>query len=187
MRDGRDADSTQYEQDTLPRVMLLLIGRWIPRVARMSGILAYNETSRPLLTSDNPAVTWKRVGEGFICGVDQYDPELVVSCPLSPTLMFTAYQTPESLRAVLAEPYDGSADPKPWNFTSRINIGGIPEWEVERMNHICVTNAHGHVYANYRDNSLLRFLENRFFGAAAPVRRRDLRAIGSPIGNDQEE
>lgn len=187
MRDGLDADRTPFEQDALPRVVLLLIGRWIPRIARMSGILAYNETSRPLLTSDNPAVTWKREGDGFICGVDQYDPELVVSCPLSPTLMVTAYQTPESLRAILAEPYDVSADPKPENFTSHVEIGGMPEWEVERMNYICVSNAHRYVYANYCDQSLLRFLEDRFFGAAAPVRRRDLRPIGSPVDNANEE
>jgi hypothetical protein len=37
------------------------------------------------------------------------------------------------------------------------------------------------VYANYCDRALIRFLQNRFFGAAAPVRRRDLRPIGSPI------
>jgi len=30
MCDGLAADGTPYEQDTLPRVMLLLIGRWIP-------------------------------------------------------------------------------------------------------------------------------------------------------------
>ena len=101
VRDGLDADGTTYEQDTLPRVMLLLIERWIPRLARMHGILAHNETSVPLVTCDNPAVTWKKSGDGFICGVNQYDPELVVSCPLSPALTFVAYQTPESLKAVL--------------------------------------------------------------------------------------
>jgi hypothetical protein len=106
MRDRLDADGTAYDQDTLPRVMLLLIERWIPRLARMNGVLAYNETGLPLLTCDNPAIAWKKSGDGFVCGVDQYDPELVVSCPLSPTLMFVAYQTPESLNAVHAEQHD---------------------------------------------------------------------------------
>ena len=124
MRDGLDADGTKYEQDTLPRVMLLLIERWIPRLARMRGILAYNQTGLPLLTCDNPAVTWKKSGDGFICGVDQYDPELVVSCPLSPTLMFVAYQTPESLKAIHAEQHDvARADRKPETFTSHVDIG----------------------------------------------------------------
>jgi Protein of unknown function (DUF4238) len=182
MRDGLDADGTTYEQDTLPRVMLLLIGRWIPRLARMRGILAYNETGLPLLTCDNPAVMWKKSGDGFICGVDQYDPDLVVSCPLSPTLMFVAYQTPESLKAVHAEQHDvARADRKPETFTSHVDIGSLPEPEVRRMNHICVSNAHRYVYASYSDKPLLRFLQNRFFGAPAPVRQRDLRPIGSPI------
>src|ERR1035438_6288564 len=137
MRDGLDADGTTYEQDTLPRVMLLLIGRWIPRLARMRGILAYNETGLPLLTCDNPAVMWKKNGDGFICGVDQYDPELVVSCPLSPRLMFVAYQTPESLKAVHAEQPDvARADRQPETFTSHVDVGSMPEWEVKRMNHI---------------------------------------------------
>jgi hypothetical protein len=94
VRDGLAADGTEYKEDTLPRVMLLLIERWIPRLARMNGMLAYNETGTPLLTCDNPAVAWKKSGNGFICGVDQYDPELVVSCPISPALMFVAPRGP---------------------------------------------------------------------------------------------
>lgn len=183
MRDGLDADGTAYEKDTLPRVMLLLIDRWIPRLVRMRGILAYNETGLPLLTCDNPAVMWKKNGDGFICGVDQYDPDLVVSCPISPTLMFVAYQTPESLKAVHAEQHDvARTDRQSETFTSHVDIGAMPEWEVKRMNHICVSNAHRYVYASYSDKTLLRFLENWFFGAPAPIRRRDFRPIGSPIG-----
>ena len=106
MRDGLAADGTLYQEETLPRVMLLLIERWIPRLARMNGMLAYNETGFPLLTSDNPAVAWKKSGDGFICGVDQYDPELIVTCPVSPGLLYVAYQTPESLKAVHNEVHD---------------------------------------------------------------------------------
>jgi hypothetical protein len=96
-------------------VMVLLIERWILRVAQMRGMIAYNETDFPLLTCDNPAVTWKKMvtagqsgqrGEGFQCGVDQRDPDLVISCPMAPDLMFVAYQTQESLKAVLAENHD---------------------------------------------------------------------------------
>jgi hypothetical protein len=60
MRDGLAADRTSYEQDTLPRVMLILIARWIPRLARMRGILPYNETGLPLLTCDNPPSRGRR-------------------------------------------------------------------------------------------------------------------------------
>jgi hypothetical protein len=185
LRDGLDADSTTYEQDTLPSVMLLLIERWIPRLARMNGVLAYNETGLSLLTCDNPAVAWKKRSDGFVCGVDQYDADLIVSCPLSPTLMFVAYQTPESLKAIHAEQHDiARADWIPENFALHVGTGSLPEAEVKRMNLISVSNADRYLYANYSDRPLLRFLQNRFFGAPAPVRRRDLRSIGSPIALD---
>jgi hypothetical protein len=74
-------------------------------------------------------------------------------------------------------------DPSPFavpqTFRSHVDIGSLPDAEVKRMNHICVSNAHRYVYANYSDKPLLRFLQNRFFGAPAPVRRRDLQPIGS--------
>jgi hypothetical protein len=185
MRDGLDAAATAYEQDTLPRVMLLLIERWIPRLARMHGILAYNETGLPLLTCDNPAVMWKKNGNGFICGVDQYDRDLVVSCPLTPTLMFVSYQTPESLKTVHAEQPDvARADRQSETFTSHVDIGSMPQSDVKRMNHTCVSNAHRYVYANFSNKALLRFLQNRFFGAPAPARQRDLQPIGSPTSPD---
>ena len=148
----------------------------------MRGILAHNNTGLPLLTSDNPAVMWKKAGDGYVCGVDQYDPDVVVCCPLSPKLVFVANQTPESLKAVHAVPHDiPAADRHPSTFPSHIDIGTMPEFEVKRMNHLCVINAHRYVYASYSDKTLLRFLQNRFFGFPAPVRRRDLRPIGSPI------
>jgi hypothetical protein len=182
MQDSLDARGTAYEQDALPRVMLILIERWIRRLARMRGILAYNETGLPLVTCDNPAVTWKKNGDDFICGVDQYDSDLVVSCPLSPFLLFTAYQTPESLKAVQAEQHEAArAERQSETFTTHVDIGTLPEWEVKRMNRLCISNAHRYVYASYSDRALLRFLSNRFFGAAAPVRRRDFRPIGSSI------
>lgn len=178
MRNDLAIDGTAYEQDTLPRVMLALIERWIPRLVRMRGILAYNETGLPLLTSDNPAAMWKKDGNGFICGVDQYDPDLVVSCPLSPALAFVAYQTAESLKAVHAERHDvARADRPSETFTCHVDIRLFPEWKVKRMNHLCISNAHRYVYASYSDKTLLRFLGNRFFGASASVRRRDPRPI----------
>ncbi len=182
MRDGLNADGIAYERDTPQRVMLLLIERWILRLVRMRGIIAHNETGLPLLTCDNPAVMWKRNGDSFICGVDQYDPNLVVSCPLSPTLIFVAYQTPESLKAVHAERHDVDRhDRQPETFTSHVGVGALPVSEVQHLNNICISNAHRYVYASYCDQALLRFLQDRFFGAAAPVRRRDLRPIGSSL------
>jgi hypothetical protein len=182
MRDSFDADGVAYERDMPQRVMLLLIERWIPRLVRMRGMVGYNETELPLLTCDNPAVTWKKSGEGFICGVDQFDPALVISCPLSPTLVFVAYQTPDSLKAIHAERHDISrADRQPETFGTHVDIGTLPEWEVKCLNHLCINNAHRYVYANYCDRPLLRFLRNRFFGAPPPVRVRDLQPVGSPI------
>lgn len=153
-----------YKPDDLRGTMLILIERWIRRLARMRGIIAYSETSLPLLTSDNPVATWKRTPSGPACGVTQYDPGLVVSCPLSPGLAFIAYQTNESLQAVLAEQFDPETGrPRPETFRPHVDIGGLPEPEVKFLNQICVANAHRHIYAGYRDKPLLRFLENRFF------------------------
>ncbi len=64
-RDHLDAEKLPYENDTPQRVMLILIDRWIIRLVRMRGLLVYTETELPLLTSDNPAVMWKKKGTGF--------------------------------------------------------------------------------------------------------------------------
>lgn len=159
-----------HQRDMPQRVMLLLIERWIPRLLQMRGIAAHNDTGVPFLTSDNPAVWWKKEGNGFIIGVDQYDPNLLVSCPLSPTLMFVAYQTPESLRRVHSEQLvrDG-LEAAPTSLRTSIQIGAVPESEVRRLNHICINNAHRYVYANHCNSRLLQFLKNRFFGAPPPV------------------
>jgi hypothetical protein len=174
MRDDLDADGIPYDRDMPQRVMLLLIERWIRRVARMRGMIVYNETGLPLLTSDNPAVRWKKNSDSFICGVDQFDPDLVVSCPLAPDLLFIAYQTPDSLRAVHEERHDiGRSDRQAETFRTHVDTGTLPAREVKRLNQICVNNAHRYVYASYSDKTLIRFLQNRFFGAPAPMHRRD--------------
>jgi hypothetical protein len=181
MRDSLDADGVEYENDAPPRVMIELIGRWIMRLVRMRGIIAFTETALPFLTSDNPAVMWKKQGDGFAF-TNQYDPELVVSCPLSPKLLYCAYQTPDSLKAVRAERHDISRAERPSEtFVSHVDFGSLPEREVKRLNLLCVSSAHRYVYANYCDKPLLNFLHNRFFGARAPVRARDLQPIGSPV------
>lgn len=168
MRTYLAANHLTCEADTPQRIMLILIERWITRLVRMGGMLVYTETSLPLLTSDNPAVMWKKHGDGFICGVDQYDPELVVSCPLAPTLLYVAYQTEASLKAVHAERHDLPRDQRqPELFKSHFDFGSTPEWEVKRQNQLCLQNAHQNVYANYCDQPLQRFLHNRFFSSAA--------------------
>jgi Protein of unknown function (DUF4238) len=167
MRTYSSVNGLEYKTDTPPRVMVILAERWIMRLVRMCGMLAYTETELPLLTSDNPAVMWKKHGDGFICGVDQYERELVVSCPLSPTLLYIAYQTEDSLKAVHAERHDVPRNHRePTLFRSHVDIGSIPEWEVKRQNQLCLQNAHKNVYANYCDGPLLRLLQNRFFSNA---------------------
>jgi hypothetical protein len=164
MRTYLTVNGLAYEIDTPPQVMVILIERWITRLVRMRGMLVYTETDLPFLTSDNPAVMWKKQGDGFICGVDQYDRELVVSCPLSPTLLYVAYQTEDSLKAVHAERHDIPRDQRePELFLSHVDFGSIPEWEVKRQNQLCLQNAHKNVYANYCDKPLLKLLQNRFF------------------------
>jgi hypothetical protein len=166
------ANGLKSENDTPQRAMLVLIERWITRLARMRGLVVYNDTGLPFLTSDNPAVMWKKQEDGFICGVDQYDPALVVSCPLSPALLYVAYQTEDSLHAVLAERYDiPRSQRKPEQFTSHVDFGSIPAWEVKRQNQLCLQNAHKNVYANYCDESLVKFVQGGFFGQSATLER----------------
>ena len=113
--------------------------------------------------------------------VDQFDGNLIVSCPLTPTLAFVDQQTQQSLEAVNVERYDLDAAQRPsWTFRSHVGIGALPAHEVTRLNLVCVLNAQRYVYANYLDDELLRFLDQYFFGALAPVRRGDLQPIGSP-------
>ncbi len=180
IRDTLTAKGTEYDDNAPQVVMLELIQRWILRLARMRGMIGYG-TDVPLLTSDNPAVAWKQQGEGF-AGATQHDPDLAVSCPLSPMMMFSGFQTRESLQAVEAERNDIPRTERPSKkFRSHVDVGILPHREVKRLNALCVTNAHRYVYANYCGKPLLTFLRNRFFGKPAPVRARDLKPIGSPI------
>ena len=185
MLDGLTAEGIAYKNDTPQRVMLALINFWIPRLTRMDALLAYTEADAPpLLTSDNPAVMWKRTGDSFVCGgVDQFDPHLVISCPLAPNLLFVTYQTPRSLEAVHAEQDRKIArgDRPPKAFTTHVGTGGLPKSEAVLVNQVCSSNADRYVYASYCDEPLLRFLHNHFVGVPAPVRTRDLRPIGSPV------
>ncbi len=180
MCDTWSVTGSQYESDTPQRVMVELIQRWILRLARMRGTVAYTETATPFLTSDNPAVMWKPEGDAFAYA-NQRDAKLTVTCPLSPSLLFCAFQTPESLKAVHGERNDLPHNERPSEkFRSNLDFGSIPDGEVKRLNALCVSNAHRYVYANNCGKPLLTFLRNRFFGKPAPVRARDLQPIGSP-------
>ncbi len=181
MRDYFDAEGLSHETDSPQRVMVALIDRWIPRLTRMNGVLAFGETGLPLLTSDNPAFMWKKQGTGFVSGVHQTDPDLLISCPLSPNSLFFTYQTPASLNAVLAEQHDvPKSERKAETFGISVSIGGLPDVEVKRQNLLCVSNAHRYVYSNDCSKPLLNFLDHRFFGQPGPVRARDLQPVGSP-------
>ena len=83
--------------------------------------------------------------------------------------MFFAYQTRESLQAVLAERHD--VELPPGKFNVHIDTGTLPTPEVKRLNLVCIANAHRHVYANYNDKRLRRFLAKTFFGKPGPIRR----------------
>jgi hypothetical protein len=184
MLDGLTANGIACKNDIPQRVMPALIGFWIPRLIRMDALLAYTDADAPrLLTSDNPAVMWKRTGDGFICGgVDQFDPHLVISCPLSPNLLFVTYQTPRSLEAVHAEHERKKLGPDrvPETFATHVRTGSLPKHEAVLVNQVCSSNADEYVYASYSDGHLLQFLHDHFVGIPAPFRARDFRPIGTP-------
>ena len=163
MRDLLNGKGETYEPDSPQRAMLPLINLAARRLGRMRGMLAYNDSPFPLLTSDNPVATWRTAMEGVRCGIDLRKPDVVVSCPLAPEVIFTAYQTPESLDATMREEIGGERT-RGTNYRVNVQIGTLPTDEVKRLNFICVTNAHRYVYASYNDEALRNFLTNRFFG-----------------------
>jgi len=168
LREANVSSGVPGPPDTPTRAMVVLIDRYIIRIARMNGMIVYNETNLPLLTCDNPAVTWKKKSEGFQTGVAQHDPDLVISCPLAPDLMFIAYQTPESLEAVLAERLDADLPPK--DFNVHVDRETLSTPQVERLNLICGANAHRYVYSSDDDGRIRQFLTSTFFAKQPPTR-----------------
>lgn len=162
VRNMLEVDRFPYTESDLRGAMLVLIDRWIPRLTRMNAIYAYNETGVPLLTSDNPAAAWRKEGDDIICGLfHKNDPQLTISCPLSPTLAFIAYHTPESLSAAYAENHDTPPQERlPASFKTHVDCGTLPEAEVRRLNQVCVANAHKYVYSNECSAELGQFLRN---------------------------
>lgn len=150
-----------YGRDDPPRVMFFLIRRWVSRLARMKGSIIHAEGDLPLLTSDNPVALWNGRGQEMTPGTaDHFHPNLTVSCPLTPRLLYMAEQTTTSLAAVHDE---GKHKAKNLTFVSNLIFGTILEREVKKLNALCVKNAHKRVYANYCDPALLQFLENTFW------------------------
>jgi hypothetical protein len=179
MRELMERIGATYAQDDPPGIMLELIRRGAHRIARMRGTIGFNETGLPLLTCDNPAVTWKPLDNRFQTGVSQSDPAMAISFPIAPDMIFTAAQTSESLTVAGAH-FDGDA---PSSFSCHVDIGSVPAWEVKRQNLICVVNAHRYVYANYNGNRLSRFLHNNFIGRPGPRPRQDLIALDTPLSD----
>jgi hypothetical protein len=159
-----DFQGVRYEHNDLRGAMLQLIDYWIPRLARMNAVYAYNDTSVPFLTSDNPAVAWKKSPDGLVWGVlDQYDPHLIISCPLTPTLAFVAYQTPTSLQAANTEDHETPRHERvAKTFTTHVDCGTLPEAEVQRLNGLCIANAHTCVYSCYNDTALEQHINTAF-------------------------
>lgn len=168
MRDLLDSRGTEYDSDAPQRIMLVLTERTARRIARMRGVIANNETEYPLLTSDNPVATWRADYDGQQFGVDLRLPNVVVSCPLTPEMLFMAFQTSESLEALSMQ---AEMDPRK-SYQVHIDMGLLPTAEVKRLNAICLGNAHRYVYANDNSVQLQRFLERKFFGLARTEPRR---------------
>jgi Protein of unknown function (DUF4238) len=146
----------------------------------MKWVLCWNQSTLPLLTSDNPVVMWADRGEGSELGVGFQEPELGILFPLTPEVCLRAEQTPASLKAVL----DDHLDSKP-QFTDfyplSIDTGWLGIDQAATMNQLTVSNAERYVYANSDDENVRLFLRDLFFGLRGPVRRFDGRPIGSPI------
>jgi hypothetical protein len=168
IRDFADEAGEETKTDMPQRVMLELARRAIPRLARMKHNLTRHETNFPLLTSDNPVVTWRMANGVFECGVDLRVRDVVVTFPLSPALMYIAYQTLDSFKTTR----NAEAGVKtPGNYKINVGFCTMDAPTVKHLNTFSLENAHSHVYANHDTPVLRRFLENKFYGRTAAQRR----------------
>lgn len=151
--------------------------RWL---CRMTWTLYENHATLPLLASDNPAVLWSDRGEGAELGTGFADPALRVLLPLTPRLCLMFSHNAVSLQTV----HNDRPDTNP-QFSDRhqlfIRAGRLGIDETVRLNQVTVANAERYVYANSRDEKVLLFLKDLFFGGPGPVRRFDRKPVGSPV------
>jgi hypothetical protein len=179
LRDEMPVHNVHCEADHPQKLMVLITRDLVRWLHRMKWVIAYNESDSPFLTCDNPVSMWKDRGDGFESGVGFRDPQMCISCPLTPTITFLAYHTQESLRAVMTDPPE--SEPLPARFELSIKAGPLPAARVRVLNLVTVANADQYVYSNYKEDQLERFLEKRFYRMPSMVRRRDRRPIGSPV------
>ena len=155
--------------------MLPTLENWI---CQQRWFMLTNATECPFVTSDNPVTNWADRGEGAEVGVGFADPGFRLFLPITPRLGVAVVQTAEALRAVLKGSEEGSFTRE---YDLSIQAAKLPLPEVLRHNQVALANAERYSYVNTRDRRLDEFLKEQFTRRSPPVRRFDLKPIGSSV------
>ena len=129
----------------------------------MEWLLDWNRSTLPLLTSDNPVVMWADRGEGAELGVGFQDAKLRMLFLLTPGICITAVQTEASLKCVHDDvPVSLPKDDDFYPICINPNSLGIEQ--AVKLNQVAVSNAEKYVYGNSKQEEVLFFLNDCFFG-----------------------
>lgn len=139
-----------------------------------------NTTDCPFVTSDNPVTNWADRAEGVEVGVGFADPGFRVFFPITPRLGVAVLQTVEALSAILNDVEESSFSRE---YDLSIESSELRLLDVLRHNQVTISNAERYAYTNTNDDRMREFLKEQFIHRSAPVRRFDLRPIGSPVSD----
>jgi Protein of unknown function (DUF4238) len=136
-----------------------------------------------VMTSDNPVTLWaERAVAGQVgteVGLGFADPAMRLSFPVTPFVSLVAEHTLFSLTAIHAEDLDGMHD-RMRGWQPQLRYQGATPNRLKVLNHATVANADRYVFHCERDAKVDRFLARYLLHQPAPVRRYDLKTIGSP-------
>ncbi len=152
----------------------------------MNWTVCRNVSSVAFLTSDNPVAMWADRGAEVEGGVGFIDPDLIISLPLTPTILFLARHCARSRAAVLESTAETTSSFED-HYPLTVDVGSVDAFMAARLNRVTVSNAHEYVYSNRIDSNGEQLLRRWFFGSMAPVRRSDRKPIGTPFEHPEAD
>jgi hypothetical protein len=126
--------------------------------------------------------SWADQGEGAEVGVGFADLAFRLFFPITPRLGVAVVQTPESLKAILSDSEEGSFTRE---YDLSIQSAELALIDVLRHNQVTLSNAERYAYTNTKDERLHEFVKEQFIHRPAPLRRFDLKPIGTPVADKE--